>query len=527
MLSGHKPERRGFAVADQVELYEALIARPGVYLADGGPIHITPERTARWEREFNRFKAAGYEIPIPWGHKLNGLPHNPEDPYWRDEELVRANSGYVEHVRRDKATGELFMLAQCPPGYRYDKKRKALVNEKESTVVRQVSPGFGDLVDGQGRLHRDVLFHVALCTHPVMPAQPGFNAAGTAPRRAAGGRRFMSAAGRIVRHQFLANPKGPPMAGENDKGKKKPDTPEDPPPAITDAEPVPPGDTETDPVEGTVITDGGTAPPAEEPPAPEPEVPVPAEPDAAGLNMGGFTPTEVEQLKQIMAQLGAPLLPDTSPANIKERLLVLLHQAASTGASLVPQAAGGAGPQPLDLSTEGAVPDQNATGAGMGGLGAATFMHHKTGAVLTIDPAKRVNVDAAAKTEADEIAAEWQKLAAKGPAALKAIVAEEIGQVLPRFHLSLNPETGQVVNRGGRSRLHFAKKLLAAGGLYQFTRALSRAGTIGNPAAAVTPAAPTPAPGAGPTDADLAAEVARLSGVPVENVVIRRGETVA
>jgi hypothetical protein len=517
-------------VADEVELYEALIARPGVYLADGGPINITPERTARWEREFNRFRAAGYEIPTPWGHKLKAVPHDPADPYRLDEEISRWNAGYVESLRRDARTGELFMLAQVPPGYRYDKARRACVNDRDQTVIREVSPGFGDMIDGQGRHHHDVLFHVALCTHPVLPGQPGFGPGGTAARRPSV--RFMSAAGRITRLQFLASPGGKAMADADDdkKGKKKDaGGPTGDPPIEPDGSAGPGSDAPkvTDVAPTDAPPDVAPAAPEAPEPALDPTLAAPEPADPAGLGQVGFTPTQVEQVKQIFAQLGSPLLPDTSPQNVVERIIVVLHTAANAGASLMPQAAaGGAGGQPLDLSTENAVPDQNATGGGMGGLGTATFMHHSTRAVLTLDPDTRASAEAGAKSEADALAAEWDKLASGAPAALKAVVARERAAAGSHRFLSLNPQTGQVIAKAARDRLFFAKELLAAGGVYRIKAALSRATPATNPTADAPAAAPTPPAGKGATDDELRTEIARTSGIPVEAIVIRRGHPV-
>lgn len=510
-------------MADEVEMYKALVAEPGVYLADGGPINITRERIARWEREFNRFQAAGYSIPTPWGHKLGAVPLNLDDPYAADEAAVKANAGYVEKVYTEPKTGALWMLAHVPPGYRVDKKRKALVNERDGTVVREVSPGFGDMLDGKGRQHRDVLFHVALCTHPVQPKQPGFEDGGRMAARPSPVR-FMSTAGRITKLTFLGG-----KAMPDPIKKKEEEAVEAEIPAIEAAAaegagaggeaPIAPAAEEPAvPVAG----DDGTVIPELDLPGPGDEPIIDPEPDVAGLGGGAnFTAPQVEQIKQIMAQLGSPMLPDTTPANIVERLLVVLHAAANQGASLSPSA-GAQGPEPLDLSAEGGVPDPNATGGGMGGLGTGTFMHHKTGTVVQLDQSGRSLALNAARTHWKEIVAEWDKVGKLGNAALKALCEEE-KRLAGRFHLSLNPETGQVLIKGALARLAVIKKFLAASGVYKIRQQLSRATPSPNPAALVKQPVPRSAPVIVVPDADLKAEIARLvPGANASNIVIRR-----
>lgn len=509
-------------MAGQLETYWALVAKPGTFLADGGVINITPQRTERWYQQFNAFKRDGFAIPTPWGHKLNlaGLPHDSSDPYALDTALVQNNAGYVEALAR-KPNGELWMCSHVPPGYRYDKRRKALVNERDSTVVKEVSPGFGDFVDGYGRQHRDVLFHVALCTHPVMPGQPGFEAGDALPARA-GQRKFMSSAGRITRLQFLG---GKPMPGDaDDPLKKKPKEGEGGGPDLENI--LGGGDTTGGGTGGDAtispIEPAGETGDLPADPASTPIEPVVPEPDPAGLNEGGacVSPTQAEQFKQILAQLGSPLLPDTSPKNLIERLLIVLHAAANQGASLSPQPAGG-GPSPIDMSTEGAVPDQNASGGGMGGLGTASFMHAKTGKVVHLDQNARVLATSAADIERRRLTAEWDAIAKVGPATIKALVSEEKAK-LGRYMLSFSPETGQVALRGARERLGDVKKWLVGSGLFKFTRKLSTAATVKNPAAGVKPLQPING-GQQASDEEIRAEVARINGCKPEQVRITRG----
>lgn len=520
------------------ELYEKFLIGPGWYMADGGPMLVTPERIDRWERYFKHLKAQGFQFPTPWGHKLTAVPTD-QDPYALDEAYSRWNAGYIHDVKKNP-DGSLNIIGEVPPGYQVAGDGR-LINPTDHTTIREVSPGFGDWVDGYGREHKDILFHAALVTHPVQAGQPGFKPAGQAAQAA--GVRFLSAGGRIRRAYFLATPKGTPMADDKDKDKGKKDAfgggaAEDKKPI--GAEGVKPdepdsldlGDGGGSPGEGTVIPEGDPPAPSADPPGAEvpPTDPAagatpPAEPpapDPAGLGQMGFSPTQVEQVKQIMAQLGQPLLPDTNQQNICERIIILLHAAANQGASLV---AGGNQPQgqPLDLSMQGATPDQGMSGigGGMGAMGSPVFMSTKTGRPLQLDSAGMRLAERAADTERQEIAAAWDKLAAKGPAELRKI-AEDEKALLGRFHLSLNPDTGQVMNRAARARLADAKKLLKAAGVYTITRQLSTSRAQAGPADHAPRATPSTAPAPTSDDA-LRTEIARLTGVDPKLIDVRHG----
>jgi hypothetical protein len=422
-----------------------------------GPSTSPPSGRPGGSGSSTSFKAAGYEIPTPWGHKLKAVPHDPADPYRLDEEISRWNAGYVEASagradRRAVHAGPRparLPGGQGPPG---------LVNDRDGTVIREVSPGFGDMIDGQGREHHDVLFHVALCTHPVLPGQPGFEPGGTAARRPSV--RFMSAAGRITRLQFLASPGGKAMADADDdkKGKKKDaGGPTGDPPIEPDGSAGPGSDAPkvTDVAPTDAPPDVAPAAPEAPEPALDPTLAAPEPADPAGLGQVGFTPTQVEQVKQIFAQLGSPLLPDTSPQNVVERIIVVLHTAANAGASA--HAPGGRrrgrGPAPGPVHRERRPrPERHRR---RDGRPRAPPRSCTTPPASRPDPGPghpRPRPRPGAKSEADALAAEWDKIASGPGPPLKAVVAKE-KPLAGSFHLSLNPDTGQVIAKAARARL--------------------------------------------------------------------------
>lgn len=479
-----------------VELYEKELVRPGWYAADGGPTYVTPQRIERWEKEFQELRKEGFAFPTPWGHKLQALPTDGSDPYALDEKYARWNAGDMEWVHRKN--GRLYLIGTVPPGYKIDDQHGRLVNEHDGTIVRHVSPGFGDWQDGQGRYHEDVLFHTALCTHPVQHDQEGFRRitelpSGLRELARTGGRRFLSSASKVRRVTMMALPKGKFMAADSDdKPKEKPDMPS------PDEDVLPP------------IGEDGIGP-IDAAPAPDVLPPEPAVPDPVpDLGSAGsvITPEQAAQFVQIMQQLGAPMLPGTNNTNIIERLLVLLHAAVNQGATLSPQ---GAGQQqtPLDMSMDGASPDSNGMGAGMGMSGGPTFMSTRTKRPVQLDPAGRSLALAAAEKEKKAIDAAWDRIAsAPGvPATLRAIALRE-KVAANSYFMSLNPDSGKVTNERARQKLWFAQELLTASGTYKVLGLLSKG------VAQSTPAAKAPRPKPSTEQAsnnDLKAEIARLT----------------
>lgn len=508
------------------ELYEKELARPGWYAADGGPTLLTPERLERWAKCFQDRRREGYGFPTPWGHKLTAVPTE-SDPYALDEQYARWNAGQMEWVER-RPNGRAYLIGTVPPGFRINEKDGTLENPSTGTIVRYVSPGWGNWVDGQGREHQDELFHAALVTHPVQHDQEGFRRATITPPipARADQRRFMSLAGRMTCLAMMAVPMGKNMPDDTDiKTKKK--TKDDGKAAadvdsILDDETPAGGDLDGG---ATAITPDNLGEPLD-PATPVTPEPAPAPAPAGDMGGNNFTPDKLEQLKSVMSQLGSPLLPDTSLANVVDRLITILHMAATHGATLVPSGGGAGGGQPLDLSMEGAQPDPMAPAAGgSGGMGMG-FMSTKTGKIITLDPSGKALAEKAGADEIAKIGKAWDKLASGAPAAFKALCLLEKGLV-SRFHMSLNPETGQVLCKAARARLNDMKRVLDALGHHKILGQMSRTLAQANPTKDVPPLKPSrQPPGHAPADDDMAKEIARLTpGAKPEHVRITRGQS--
>ena len=181
------------------------------------------------------------------------------------------------------------------------------------------------------------------------------------------------------------------------------------------------------------------------------------------------------------------MLPDTSPKNFSERMLILLTHLLHAGVSLAPKGDDLSDDKAdLGLGVNG-TPEANGAGAGMG---APMFMSTATGKPVQLSSTASAMAKAAGDDEASRISASWDALADELPAAMKAIAHREKG-LLGRQFMSLNESTGKVFNKVGRERLHFAKELLKASGVAEFVTQLSTASIE------PSPALPKPAPETG------------------------------
>lgn len=134
---------------------------------------LPPERLVHWANTYRKMKSTGtgYRIPAPWNHDLNAKPvalargkaprSDNNAGFWDDfwvepnEEGVPTLYGYLDS-----------------PGDPNDPNTPA---GKVGTLVKETSiyaePVFED---GKGNKFEDVLFHVALVTHPIEPGQKNF-----------------------------------------------------------------------------------------------------------------------------------------------------------------------------------------------------------------------------------------------------------------------------------------------------------------------------------------------------------------
>lgn len=482
-------------------LYRKVLASPGTWQSAQGEVVITPERIDHWEKSLNNLRKEGFNFPVPWGHKLQAVPDE-SDPFASEEQLARWNSGNIDRLEKDK-DGSLWMIAHTPPGYKVDQDSQRLVNEKDGTVVTDVSPGIGNWVDGQGRIHKDIILHAALCTHPVQHNQTGFMpaSAGTLPE----GTKLLSSVG-TYEYTCLLQTKGSKMASLKDDDKNSKDkvstqknmaddneggsdaNQRDDHPDLADQEvgddyaASRKGDGDSDNEGGKSDGDADDMDPTADPKlpkmpdgsdAPDPKMPEKEESD--------IVPTAkldeyVGQLKDEMAKLGQPLMDDTDRNNVVERVLMALKHAANNGASLSGSKVGGDDGQMPDLSVNGVT---EASGAGAMG-GQYSFLSTKTGRVLQLEPSAYGFAAKAADQEKAVIASEWDKLADIGPAAMKAIAHQE-KQLLNRQHMSINPDTCNVIMKTGRERLANAKSILKASGYFEFVKLLGTAVPVASP----------------------------------------------
>jgi hypothetical protein len=455
-----------------LSLYKKKLAEPGIFMSAQGEVVITPERIDHWEKSLNNLRKEGFNFPVPWGHKLQAVPDE-NDPFASEEQLARWNSGNIDRLEKDK-DGSLWMIAHTPPGYKVDQDSQRLVNEKDGTVVTDVSPGIGNWVDGQGRVHKDIILHAALCTHPVQHNQTGFmNAvAGSLPE----GTRLLSTAGK-VEITCLLQTKGLAMDLEDEKKSKKPVGKEDKEHEEPDADNMggeSDGDADNE-VEAEVEVDemDPTADPKlpkmpDGSDAPEPKMP---EKEESEIVPTAKLDEYVGQLKDEMAKLGQPLMDDTDRNNVVERVLMALKHAANNGASLSGSKVGGDDGKMPDLSVSGVA---ETSGMGAMGGGQYSFLSTKTGRVLQLESSAYGFAAKAADAEKATIAAEWDKLAEVGPAAMQAIAHQE-KQLLNRQHMSINPDTCNVILKTGRERLANAKTILKASGYFEFVKLLGTA----------------------------------------------------
>jgi hypothetical protein len=486
--------------------YKKELAKPGVFQSAQGEVVITPKRIDHWLKTFNKLRKEGFNFPVPWGHKLQAVPTD-EDPFAQEENYARWNSGNINRLEKSK-DGSLWMIAETPPGYKVEQDTQRLVNEKDGTVVTDVSPGIGDWTDGQGREHKDIILHAALCTHPVQHNQTGFLPASGV--RLPDGTKLLSSVGTVKVTCFLQT-KGAKMASLKDDDKNSKDNvttqkgmaddnlggsdanQRDDHPDLADQDVANDygvkeanylSDKDGDKSEGDGDKDDMD-------PTADPKLPkMPDGSDAPELDLkkakdSDPTPNAkldeyVGQLKDEMAKLGQPLMDDTDRNNVVERVLMALKHAANAGASLSGPPTGGAddGKMP-DLGVHGTA---EPSGAAMGTGGVYSFMSTRTGKVLQLDSTAHKFASQAADAEKALIASEWDKLAAVGPAAMQAIAHQE-KNMLQRQFMSVNPDTCNVISKTGRERLAFAKSVLKASGYFEFCSMLSTSVPLVSPSA--------------------------------------------
>jgi hypothetical protein len=159
---------------------------PGIHQAPQGPVVATPERIQGWHAKYQRMKAMGIDVPVPWGHHPDALPGS----------RAKFNAGYLRDSRVGPK-GSLDFLVDVP-GAEVDADGHLLTEEvgpdgvRRKAAIREVSAGIRDWTDGQRRRWEDAVVHLALVTHPVVAGQKGFTAAANLATKPPGGLFYLS-----------------------------------------------------------------------------------------------------------------------------------------------------------------------------------------------------------------------------------------------------------------------------------------------------------------------------------------------
>lgn len=197
-----------------MELFEKVLVPLGKHLSPEGEVDVTPDRVRHWVDSFNRLRARGVKLPMPWGHRQKSLPEESFDEAVHQQQMeelaaarARWNASYVERLSICPHTGGLMVACKPPPGYAADPETGDLVNPADGTRIGELSAGIGDWTDGRGRAWDDIIVHAAFVPLPVVPGQGGFEQI------------RLSASDRVVwRHQLSTRTGDTAMADE-----KKPD----------------------------------------------------------------------------------------------------------------------------------------------------------------------------------------------------------------------------------------------------------------------------------------------------------------
>lgn len=161
------------------------VATPGVYETRKGRVEITPERCRYWERKHAALRRDGIRFPAPWGHQLSALPADPMATDYDAFLRSRFNAGEVDTLEIDPSDGGTIAVLDCPGVEEKDGKLISVAKHPDTgdlvtCSIGEVSPAVGlTWQDGRGRIHKDILGHVALTPLPVQAGQTGFTALST------------------------------------------------------------------------------------------------------------------------------------------------------------------------------------------------------------------------------------------------------------------------------------------------------------------------------------------------------------
>lgn len=336
-------------MSDTTLLRKPLLKIGETYCAPQGTLKVTPNRAHRWVDKFQEMKNDNFSFPVPWGHKLSAMPFREDvnDQEWqeaverRQQEEARWNATYVDDLKIEKEKDGEFLVAymSAPPGWEVCPTRDALINQRDGTMVKEVSAAFGNWRDNHSQLHKDILVHVALCTRPIAYGAGGFKKADQQMRTLSSGPNSVEYSFTLSSGGGLAMPKNKLDddmddldAGPKD-AKPKDSKPKDAMPAGNSDEDIPyKPDDEMDDLDEPAPVDGGdkglSPEPVEKPLDPEP---APIDPTPASTPMVGPNHNRTKELVGLLNTAGLTLPGDTDSSNFEERLWVLMHMIINQG----------------------------------------------------------------------------------------------------------------------------------------------------------------------------------------------------
>lgn len=148
------------------------ILRVGTYHTPEGVVEVTPRRIRHWVLSFRRMREAGLQVPAPWEHQDGAKPMSGDD---HAASRAKNNAGFLKRLWLGK-DGSLWGGVEVPDADA----------ERVKNNVKYVSPELEpEFTDGEGRVWRDVITHLALTPRPVFAKQRPF---GTKPPRMSLGR---------------------------------------------------------------------------------------------------------------------------------------------------------------------------------------------------------------------------------------------------------------------------------------------------------------------------------------------------
>ena len=149
-------------------IFQKRVAAPGTYQTPDGIATVTPTRIRHWHDTLQQFLAAGYKVPVSWGHISTALPATEDDKeFW----AARYVAGRITGSRIDRKTGELVIQGDAPGVEVEDGRLMSLATlpdgRRVKTAIEEVSIGARDWQDGKGRTWPDAPVQLALTPLPV------------------------------------------------------------------------------------------------------------------------------------------------------------------------------------------------------------------------------------------------------------------------------------------------------------------------------------------------------------------------